>query len=119
MEDSSVQRLRANRCGIGSLYRTNDDSLVSMPVSSCLESTAHSLDWRSSPLKKHGLNNGKETRGDGAKNWGTFAQLSGNQATQKPPVTDTPRASSDSSLILHDDHQIALRVLFFVVILTE
>jgi hypothetical protein len=36
------------------------------------------------------LNNGKETRGDGVKNWGMFAQLSGNQATQKLPVTDMP-----------------------------
>jgi hypothetical protein len=38
---------------------------------------------------------------------------------QKPPVTDTPRVSSDASLVLYDDHQITLHVLFFVVVFAE
>jgi hypothetical protein len=65
------------------------------------------------------LNSKNIKRGDNAKIGDTFAQLfKKNEATRKPPATDAPKTSSDSSLVLYDGHQTTLQC-FVVILLVE
>jgi hypothetical protein len=133
MEDSSVQRLRANRCGIGSLYRMNDDSLSACQFQVVLKHCTLTGLAVFSPQKtrleqrqrnhavmvlKLGYVRTAVWKLGNAKTASDRHPQGGNQATRKPPVTDAPKTSSDSSLVLYNGHQTTLRC-FVVILLVE